>query len=173
MAGCAGGVAACQTRCLQRVAITIGLAYERHRSGMLKRARYDGRQASMHRGDVRSSGAERMRCRRAYRASTVGAIANSAGNRFAQSEPVWRAPAGSRPMASACAVIATGVAEMAAYARLFEWDDNHAKPPRQRVPVGSKPAAYAGAIIAVGATEFVAQARFFERDDQPLQGQPR
>lgn len=66
-----------------------------------------------------------------------------------------------------------GVAEMVAYARLFEWDDNHAKPPRQRVPAGSKPAAYAGAIIAVGAAEFVAQARFFERDDQPLQGQPR
>ena len=76
-------------------------------------------------------------------------------------------------MANACAVIATDAAELVAYARLFEWDDNHAKPPRQRVPLGSKPAAYAGAIIAVGAAELVAQARFFERDDQPLQGQPR
>jgi hypothetical protein len=45
MAGCAEGPAACQTRCLQRVAMTIGLAYDRHRSGMLKGAKYDGRQA--------------------------------------------------------------------------------------------------------------------------------
>ncbi|MEB2186086.1 hypothetical protein VDS18_09290 [Xanthomonas campestris pv. campestris] len=33
--------------------MTIGLAYGRHRSGMLKRAKYVGRQASIHRGGVR------------------------------------------------------------------------------------------------------------------------
>ncbi|MEA9826139.1 hypothetical protein VDG09_00420 [Xanthomonas campestris pv. raphani] len=33
--------------------MTIGLAYGRHRSGTLKRANYDERQASMHLGGVR------------------------------------------------------------------------------------------------------------------------
>ncbi|MCC5071748.1 hypothetical protein ABFU65_04785 [Xanthomonas campestris pv. raphani] len=33
--------------------MTIGLAYDKHRSGMLKRAKYDERQASMHLGSVR------------------------------------------------------------------------------------------------------------------------
>ncbi|WP_153065882.1 hypothetical protein [Xanthomonas campestris] len=33
--------------------MTIGLAYDRHRSGLLKRANYDVRQPSFHRGGVR------------------------------------------------------------------------------------------------------------------------